>query len=108
MQKSPLPTRREGKITLMDRITLPEYLRSNKLRVFFLILLSVLYGIVAGGSILGFLRIYSLPLALILCTGLSVLILYLLIKEDSQSNTFLKRRKPTSLKGPDGLPLWLG
>lgn len=101
MQKSPLPTWGAGKITLMDRNTLSEYLQSNKLRGFFLILLSGLYGIVAGGSILGFLRIYSLLLAMIFCTGLSVLILYLLIKEDSQSNTFLRGRKPTSLKGPD-------
>ena len=85
----------------MDRVTVQDHLRNNKLQVFFFIILSALYGIVAGGSILGFLSIYSLPFALILCTGLSVLILYLLIKEDTQVDPLQRGRKPTSFKGPD-------
>jgi hypothetical protein len=85
----------------MDRVSVQDYLRNNKLRVFFFIVLSALYGIVAGGSILGFLRIYSLPLALLFCIGLGGLILYLLIQEDAQVDSLQRGRKPASFKGPD-------
>jgi hypothetical protein len=67
------------------------------------LVLSILYGVVAGTAILGFFRIYRQPLVFLFCASLSALILFLLFKEGGREYPLGKVSDKPSLRGPNAV-----
>ncbi len=77
------------------------FIRKNYLLSLFYLILSFLYGVVAGTAILGFFRIYQQPVVFLFCSSLTVLVLFLLFKEGVRENPLGNVTDKPRLRGPN-------
>jgi hypothetical protein len=85
------------------QFSLVNFIRKNYLLSLYYLVLSVLYGVVAGTAILGFFHIYNQPIVFLVCAALTVLILFLLFNEFRREYPLGKITDKPPLRGPNAV-----